>query len=519
MTDPEDHRHGEQAAGAPPTAAGPPTGAAHDVAGAPPTEAGPPAGDRGGAGADRASVRDLLAAYDREVEASLDEARASDTGTGRVRALHNGVRPSIAVHDAVLESTLCPLIERLPGGPEVTGRLREGCRERAGLLRRFDAISKGVAAHNVYPVSGDEVEHVLGGLARSVEASRQIETTEVGSLLNAAASSIDPDVVSARMAIDARNAPTRVHHPAGGHHGSEVRTWLNRHRDRVADWIDTHHGWSDPRDRHRSPRARQVEELKREHITSPLTVADLLSAYDRTVDDVIAELRAAGTDTARAEAAHRLNAAITIHDSVLAGVVCPLIGAVPGGREVSARLQEGCRQRAALQRTWNGLTHRTPPGDVYRLHRSEAEGIVDSLIESFHSHGEQEAHQEAALLDRLPGSAYRKRTSALADFMWPWHSEGPEVLALRMALWANAAPTRAHRLLVRHPSSRALRSFYRMTDHFQDFWGDATLERWLFPRLPAHPFSEVPGAAVPGAAVPGGADRSRPAPRRMLRHR
>ena len=98
------------------------------------------------------SLRDLLAGYDREVDDSLRDALGSTTGVGRVRALHNSVRRSISVHDAVLASALCPLLEDLPGGPAVARRLRHGCQERAELLDRFEALSHNVAAHNVYPV-------------------------------------------------------------------------------------------------------------------------------------------------------------------------------------------------------------------------------------------------------------------------------------------------------------------------------------------------------------------------------
>ena len=73
-----------------------------------------------------ASLREMLAEYDHEVEKSLRSALQSTSGIGRVRVLHNTLRRSIAVHDAVLESALCPLLDNLPNGPAVADRLRLG---------------------------------------------------------------------------------------------------------------------------------------------------------------------------------------------------------------------------------------------------------------------------------------------------------------------------------------------------------------------------------------------------------
>ncbi|HVA04699.1 MAG TPA: hemerythrin domain-containing protein [Acidimicrobiales bacterium] len=442
------------------------------------------------------SLRDLLASYDREVRTALDEVRASDTGTQRVRSLHNSLSPAIAVHDAVLASALCPLLDDLPGGSAVADRLRQGCRERGDLLRRFEALSKGVAAHNVYPASGAEVEEILEGLAHSFEVHAQDETTEVNDLLSSVATSTDPQVIAARLAIAARSAPTRVHMPTRQHPRSSFLNRLYRDRDRVADWVDAHHGWADPGATGRSPRARQIEQLQSEAVgpASTITVRELLAGYDTTVDELIAAVRAARSDVERADAAHRFNAAITIHDSVLGGVLCPLLRSVPGGEEPAARLREGCLQRAQLQQAWNALTHRVSTEDLYALHRPEADEIIGPLIENFDHHEKEGSVEVTELLERLPADAFRTKGSPFADFMWPWHSEGAGVLALHMATWARRSPTRSHPWLVKHPTSRTLRSLYHLTDHFRDFWRENALERWLFPWTPSRPLS---GKAVP----------------------
>jgi hypothetical protein len=82
----------------------------------------------------------LLCGYDRQVEEVLQEALEATTGTERVRFLHK-LRSSLSVHDSVLNSALCPLLDDLPGGPAVADRLRQGCHERADLLIRFRKIT------------------------------------------------------------------------------------------------------------------------------------------------------------------------------------------------------------------------------------------------------------------------------------------------------------------------------------------------------------------------------------------
>ena len=116
------------------------------------------------------------------------------------------------------------------------------------------------------------------------------------------------------------------------------------------------------------------------------------------MEEIISESRSAQTDLARAVAGHRLNAAIAIHDSVLGGVLCPLLKAVPNGEPLAARLGEGCRQRATLQQAWNALTKGASADELYRLHASEADAIIKPLIESFRSHEKEETVEVTTLL-------------------------------------------------------------------------------------------------------------------------
>lgn len=428
---------------------------------------------------DKISVRDLLASYDRQVQDLLDRADASTTGGERVRLLYQ-VRSSIAVHDAVLEAALCPLLEDLPGGSEIAERLRQGCRERAALLVRFAKITKGVAAHNVYPVSGAEVEQILEDLDRSFGTHADEETANVGDVLVAAAKSIDPDVVAARMSLEADAAPSRSHSRSTEHLRSTRLRRMYHRMDRAANWVDAHHGWTESAATHRSTRTLQVEQLKRLSSASP-TVRDLLALQDATVRSVIEEFEAARTDLERDEAADRMTAAIMVHDSVLEGVVCPLLDAMPERAASALRLRQGCRQRAGLLRAWHELTNGVSKEDLDTAQRTEIATTLGSLIESFHVHEGQETDDVGALLERLKDGAYRTWHSQLDDVMWPWRSEGPELLALRMALWAETAPTRVHPLVAKHPSSHVLKSLARLSDIWTGRTEDSALKRWLKP--------------------------------------
>lgn len=429
----------------------------------------------------RATVRSFLAGYDVEVRGSLERARAASSGLERVRVMHNEVRPSLVVHDALLESVLCPLLEQLPGGPAVAERLRGGSRDRAGLLARFAAVSDHVAAQNVYPVAGEEVEKILDDVEESFAAHARDETDRVSELLASAEGNADPVALASAMALQARRVPTR--RPwASFRTRSPVFVALHRWRDRAEDWSDTHWNWSAARDG--SPRQELVRAMKRQAGAAPPSVRAVLEGYDAAVDAIMAELRTATTPEAEARAAHRAAAAIAIHDAVVGGALCPLLEAVPAGKEAAARLRAGCLERAAIQQRWAAITRDVPPDDLYRSHREDAARVMEQLVERFGAHEREGTLEVESILVPLPDEAYRTRGSAFDDIMWPWHSEGPAILALRMALWSESAPTRAHPAMLRHPSSRILRSFFHLIDHFVDRWHDTWVERWFFPDLP-----------------------------------
>lgn len=423
----------------------------------------PSAGPGSDEGVTATSLGSVLAGYDRDIAVALNRALAATSGLERVRELYQ-VRRVIGVHDMVLRSALCPLLEDLPGGDEVAAGLCDGCDQRAALLARFEHVGKNVAARDVYPVSGAEVEEILVGLRDSVARHVMEETPRVSEVLEASRDSVDPDVVAARMAFFAGRLPLHPHRAAARHPRSSLLGSYYRMQDRWEEFRDSHHGWVDRSLEPRSPRALQVAALRAATGAKPLTVPQILASYDDVVEGVLGEWTAAESAPQRASAAGRLLAAVRLHDSVLAGVLCPLLDAVPRASDVARALEEGCRTRAAmLTEVARALEERASDGGASE-HDEELDRLVESVSQSFRLHRDQETTQVASVLSDLAPAAYRTRTSLLDDAMWPWHSEGPELLALRMALWAGAAPTRAHRLLANHPRNRALRSVLRFSD-------------------------------------------------------
>lgn len=192
--------------------------------------------------ADEATLRELLAGYDRDVHRVFSDVLATNTGTERVQSLYQ-LRRSLAVHDGVVASVLCPLLEELPDGTEVADRLRVGCGDRAHLLHRFGKLVKGVAATNVYGVDGAEIEEIIVDLKHSFEAHEDEETAEVTALLTASSGSPDPEVLATLMALGAGRAPTRSHKGLGTHPRFGMRNHVHRHIDRFRNWSDSHHGW------------------------------------------------------------------------------------------------------------------------------------------------------------------------------------------------------------------------------------------------------------------------------------
>lgn len=191
--------------------------------------------------ADPVPLRELLAGYDRQVDGIRKEVLATTTGTERVQLL-NKLRRAISVHDSVLQAALCPILDELPGGSAVAEQLRDGCRERTGLLEEFRKHTDGIAAHNVYAASGTEIERILEGLDRSFQHHEYEETDAVAAVLEASKYSTDPDVVGARMALAASRAPTRQ--GSGLLRKVRLPKRVLRYADKYHDWVDTHHEWT-----------------------------------------------------------------------------------------------------------------------------------------------------------------------------------------------------------------------------------------------------------------------------------
>jgi hypothetical protein len=376
---------------------------------------------------------------------TIGEGTDSAMGLDLVQTLHGVVRSPVAVHEVVPVANACPILAGLQGGSALANRVRCESDKRLELLESFETVSRQVAPHNIYPVAGAEVERVIEELNVSLKDRADGETSAVCDLC------------------------ARALHT-------------------ISDWGDSNLAWPAPDRTVHSPRNELVNALKDEAYASPCSASRVLEAWDNKVDVIAAELTSAQTDAERGRAAHRLMAAIAIHDSVESGVLCPILKHADGGDSLAARLRKTFAHHAMLQRSWNELSKGLGTGDVYRVHREGAEDVLDALVQSFRAHRHDDMSEVAEFLETLPSASYRTVWSPLADVMWPWHSEGAALLAIRMALWAESAPTRAHTLTVKHPSSRTLRSFTGFADHLFDHWGDTGPE---MPRRHARPRTRV----------------------------
>ncbi len=428
---------------------------------------------------------DLLASYDQEVEAAFAETLEVSTGTEKVQLLYR-LRHMIALHDAVLAGVLCPMLSSMPQGREVADHLREGCNERGKLLQRFQMLSIGVAARNVYAASGPEVERILTELRSSFRRHSEIETVEVVRALESSGASTDPGVLAARMDLEVRRAPTFAHRrvPRSG-----LLKAVYRYVDRYREWVDAHHGWKymsaarreERPDQYATAAASQAETTARErwvprepepvrHGLSPPaaprphvwdevgprppwlrgngtvpSIGEVLESYDRAVDKIIDELQAAKTVSEHVESLRRLETAISIHDSVLSGTLCPLLRSLPGGEPFADRYEQGATVRVELSKKLDEILAVRPDAlDAYREHADAVEDPVEQLLASFRHHERDESPRVTEFLSGLPKTPATpsELTTASGDRVGPWPSTDPATIATVMALYAERAPAR-----------------------------------------------------------------------------
>ena len=423
---------------------------------------------------------ELLASYDQEVEAAFAETRDVSTGTEKVQLLYR-LRHMITVHDAVLADVLCPLLSSLAQGREVAERLQEGCRERNELLQSFQALTIGVTPRNAYAASGAEIERILTELQASFRRHTEIETVRVAEVLESSEAGTNPDALAARMALEVRRAPTFAHRRT---RQSELSKALYRYIDRVREWADARHGWryvpaSRREEQGTTPAApsetasgerwvpREPEPVRhglappppRRHVWEEVgprppwlggnraipSIGEVLQSYDRAVDKIVEELRAATTVSQRVESLSRLEVAISIHDSVLTGTLSPLLRSLPGGEPFADRYEQGAKRRAELSKKLDELLRTRPDAvEAYREHADAVEDNIEELLTSFRHHEGDESASVTEFLSGFPKTPATpsELTTATGDRVGPWPSTDPATIATVMALYAERAPAR-----------------------------------------------------------------------------
>ncbi len=189
--------------------------------------------------------------------------------------------------------------------------------------------------------------------------------------------------------------------------------------------------------------------------TKPLL--ELLASYDQEVEAALADTLGASTGTEKVQLLYRLRRVITVHDSVVASALCPLLSSLPQGDEVAQRLREGCNERNKLLQSFQALTIGVAARNVYAASGPEIERILTELEASLRRHTEIETVEVAQVLES---------SGAITD---------PDVLAARMALEVRRAPTFAHR----HAQQSGLyKALYRYIDKYRE-WVD-THHGWRY---------------------------------------
>lgn len=354
----------------------------------------------------------------------VGEGSESSIGLDLVRVLREAVGPAVGMPETGPREGVCPILNGLPDGLALADRVRCGHDRKSELLQSFQALSSEVAPHNLYPVAGTEAEQVIEALSISL---RESETGQRA----------DCDL-------------------------------CGRVIESLAGWRQAHFGPRHYDRSSRSPRSEIVKALKSEAHGEAPSVRRVLEVFDGSVARFADDLGAASTGAERERAGERLLAAVAIHDSVESGVLCPILKRAQGGGPLAARLHEGFAFHALLQRSWEESKREGGPSVARDVSGEGAEQILDVLVESFQAHRLDDMAEVARFLEALPASAFRTRWSPLDDVLWPWHSGGAALLAIRMALWADSAPSRAHAVTLKHPSSRTLRSFTHVAENVFD---------------------------------------------------
>jgi hypothetical protein len=218
----------------------------------------------------------------------------------------------------------------------------------------------------------------------------------------------------------------------------------------------------------------------------PPSIRRLLADYDSSIEVMIGELDLVDTGLDRVRSFHRLQAAISIHDSVLRGVLCPLLESLPGGTPLATQLREGCEVRGKSLRSWERLIHGVEADELYDSNRDVVEDIIEALVDSFEQHKSVESADVTSFLENPPEIPRKIRGDRTLSLLWGsgprtwiWPDPHPGMVAAYTDLWAETAPLRVHYLTTRYPTNRLLKRAFKGADR----WNDWRNSRHGWPRL------------------------------------
>jgi len=184
---------------------------------------------------------------------------------------------------------------------------------------------------------------------------------------------------------------------------------------------------------------------------------DLLTDYDREVKQTLRDLLTSDHTIERVQLLDKLRGAISLHDSEVESVLCPLLDDLPGGSTVADRLRRGCEERNTLLIRFGQLANGVAAHNVFIASGYEIEQIIDGLTRSLRQH--------------------ESDTGEVVLFLTSSGNSDPEPVSTRMARVARHAPSRGHEATIKHPTSVPLRYLYHYLDKFHD-WSD-THNGWI----------------------------------------
>ncbi len=189
------------------------------------------------------SVRDLLVSYDKEISELIEIATDSNSASNRLYVLGQ-LRHSVAIHDSVIQSVLCPILEELPNGRHTSTPLLSDTQRRSALLEQLRQATLGPSPYALYDRNVAEIDRIVSNIRVNFQQHDTAESVDVGWLLEESSTNTDPDVLAARLALEARRIAGRTSPFSGRRTQTTIRGRMSEYLDDLLEGHSGYHGWS-----------------------------------------------------------------------------------------------------------------------------------------------------------------------------------------------------------------------------------------------------------------------------------